>query len=184
VHDDYCNKFYSNVIDLQEFLVETKCKQYSAGLQDQIDELKIKVDKIEITKNQQNSHHSHDKRMKKRDIPKALKGICSTSSSLCTHYHPDHPDATSKKGKYSPTVTNEMLANNMTGIPTSCKDLQQLGHSLNGLYLIKKLLPNNQESKIETVHCDFKSTSSALAGIVDFIYLKKKRKLFSNNIAF
>jgi len=100
--------------------------------------------------------------MKKRAIPKALQAICTTSSSLCTHYHPDHPDASNKNGKYSPTVTNEMLNNiKVKGIPTSCKDLQQIGHSLNGLYLIKKSLPNNQGTKIQTVFCDFQSTTSS-----------------------
>jgi len=148
---------------LQEILVDTKCKQHSAGLQDQINELKAKVDGLEVSKSGdqslKNNYDSFAKGIKKRDIPKALKGICSTSSSLCTHYHPDHPDASSKKGKYSPTVTNEMLGNKVTGIPTSCKDLKQLGHSLNGLYLIKKL-PKNQGAKIETVFCNFKSPST------------------------
>ena len=44
-----------------------------------------------------------------------------------------------------------------TGIPTSCQDLKQLGHSLNGLYLIKQSLPNNRRMKVQTVYCDFQS---------------------------
>ena len=108
----------------------------------------------------------------KRDILKASQNICLTSSSLCTYNYPDHRGTSLKIGKYSPTVTHEMLQNDpsikMTGIPTSCKNLQQLGHSLNGLYLIKKSLSNNpgtqiqssqpdQGTKIETVFCNFQS---------------------------
>jgi len=117
-------------------------------------------------------HTSLAKGIKKRDIPKALKGICSTSSSLCTHYHPDHPDAGSKIGKYSPAVTNEMLSTQVTGIPTSCKDLQQLGHLLNGLYMVKKAPLNNEGTKIETVFCDFQS-HSASKGLLTLIGFKK-----------
>jgi len=106
------------------------------------------------------NEHIFAKGIKKRAVPKALQAICTTSSSLCTHYHPDHPDASSKKGKYSPTVTNEMLGNKVTGMPTSCKDLQQFGHSLNGLYLVKKSLPKNQGTKIEALFCNFQSPTS------------------------
>lgn len=41
------------------------------------------------------------------------------------------------------------------GMPTSCKDLQQRGHSLDGFYSIKKSLPNQQGEKLETVFCNF-----------------------------
>jgi len=122
-----------------------------------------------VDKNDQNlknnDFNSLAKGIKKRSIPKALQGICSTSSSLCTHYHPDHPDASHKKGKYSATVTNEMLQNEtstkVTGIPTSCKDLQQIGHSLNGVYFIKKSLPNRKGNKMQAVFCDFQSPISS-----------------------
>jgi len=162
---------YHAAIILQKALVETECKKYSAGLQDQINELKAKVDLLEVSKsidqNLKNNDHSFAKGIKKRAVPKALQEICSTSSSLCTHYHPDHPDAIKKKGKFSPIVTNEMLGNKVTGIPTSCKDLQQLGHSLNGLYLVKKSLPSTQRTKIETVFCNFQSFTP-LNGMIEF----------------
>ncbi len=41
------------------------------------------------------------------------------------------------------------------GMPTSCKDLQELGHYLNGFYSIKKSLPNNEGNKFEAVFCNF-----------------------------
>ena len=46
------------------------------------------------------------------------------------------------------------------GMPTSCKDLQLLGHKLNGFYSVKASQPNKQGSKIEAVFCDFPSSSS------------------------
>jgi len=163
---------------LQDDLVDAKCKQYTAGLQDQVNELKAKVDRLEVNKvdqNLKNNDYSLAKGMRKRDVPKALKSICSTSSSLCTHYHPDHPDASSKKGKYSPIVNNEMLSTKGKGIPTSCKDLQQIGYSLNGLYLIKKSLPNNGGAKIQTVFCEFQlPTSSNGTFKIELIIMKIK----------
>jgi len=43
------------------------------------------------------------------------------------------------------------------GMPNSCSDLQQLGHSFNGFYSVIKSQPNGQGAKIETVYCDFQS---------------------------
>ena len=39
-------------------------------------------------------------------------------------------------------------------MPTSCQDLQLLGHTLNGLHLIKATHPGGG-SKIEVVFCEF-----------------------------
>jgi len=80
-------------------------------------------------------HHE----IKKRQTSKATRPICENSSSLCTFFHPDHPDAGKKKGNYISTVTNEMLQDpaKVKGLPSSCKDLQLLGHKLSGLYLVK-----------------------------------------------
>ena len=47
---------------------------------------------------------------------------------------------------------------NFMGMPTSCKDLQLLGHKLNGIYSVKVSQPNNAGTKIESVFCDFQST--------------------------
>ena len=78
---------------MQEDLVDSKCKQYTTGFQEQVNELKAKVSRLEVNKSDQNlntNYMSQAKEMKKRDIPKELKGICSSSSSLCSYYHPDH----------------------------------------------------------------------------------------------
>ena len=60
---------------------------------------------------------------------------------------------------------------NFMGMPTSCKDLQQLGHSLNGLYLVNKSLPTTQRTKSETVFCNFQS-HTPLNGMIEFFLLK------------
>jgi len=69
--------------------------------------------------------------------------------------------------KYSGTVDElKKDPSKVKGIPTSCKDLQLLGHELNGLYSIKTTQPDNQGEKIETVFCDFQSSSANLSGII------------------
>jgi len=150
------------VIYFQEALVDSKCKKYSAGLQAQIDELKAKVDRTE-------NKDLPAKRKVKRDTivtpKKSSPPACSTSASLCTYFYPDHPDSNRKKGSYSPnTATNEMLSgpnSQLKGVPTSCKDLRQLGHSFNGLYSVSKSQPIGQGAKIETVFCDFQSPADS-----------------------
>jgi len=110
------------------------------------------------------------KRKIKRDTTgtpkKSSPAACSTSASLCTYFYPDHPDANRKKGSYSPTATNnEKLSDpnsQFKGVPTSCKDLRQLGHSFNGLYTVSKSQPDDdQGAKIETVFCDFQSPADS-----------------------
>ena len=50
----------------------------------------------------------------------------------------------------------------LKGVPTSCKDLRQLGHSFNGLYLVSKSQPDDDQGvKIETVFCDFQSPADS-----------------------
>ena len=94
--------------------------------------------------------------IKKRQTSKATRPICENSSSLCTFFYPDHPDAGRKKGNYISTVTNEMLQDpaKVKGLPSSCKDLQLIGHKLSGLYLVKTSQPP-KSTKIETVFCNF-----------------------------
>ena len=53
-------------------------------------------------------------------------------------------------------------------MPAICKDLQILGHKLSGFYSIKKSQPKQEIAKIETVFCDFQSTSDA-KGTVPYI---------------
>jgi len=80
----------------------------------------------------------------------------------------EQPESDRNNGISStPIVTNEMLSkdsNWVKGMPTSCKDLQLLGHKLNGIHLIKTSKPN-EGVKIEAVFCDFKSQTE-LSGTV------------------
>ncbi len=44
-------------------------------------------------------------------------------------------------------------------MPTSCADLNSIGHTLNAFYIVKEKLFNT--TKLQTIYCDFqKSTSS------------------------
>lgn len=80
-------------------------------MQDHIDNLKAKVNQLEADKRDR----VVTKKIKKRAVPKAMQSLCTTSSSLCTHYHPDHPDAIrNKQTKYSPTVTSEVTKNDQS----------------------------------------------------------------------
>jgi len=168
---------------IQEALVDSKCKQYSAGLQDQINQLKAKVDRIENDP----PSKGRNKRQVNNAIPnkKSSPPACSTSSSFCTYYYPDHPDSIPKKGSLGPMVSNKELLKNdiqsyqVKGMPTSCNDLQKLGHPSNGFYSIKKVKPDNQGTKLETVFCDFKSPkdSNGIFNLykiykINFIYYK------------
>ncbi len=114
------------------------------------------------------NQHQHE--IQKRQT-NSKRPFCEYSGSLCTFFYPDHPDAGPKKGSYSPTTSNEMLQDpsKVKGAPSSCEDLQLLGHQLNGLYLIKTSEPN-QGTKIETVFCDFQSPT-APSGIVTYFII-------------
>jgi len=43
-------------------------------------------------------------------------------------------------------------------LPTSCRDLSQFGHTLDGLYLVK----NVDTKKVEAVFCDFGTSSKSV----------------------
>ncbi len=50
----------------------------------------------------------------------------------------------------------------IVGPPSSCKDLNQLGHTLNGIYLIKTNSTGSANSKvINAIFCDFQPDSVA-----------------------
>jgi len=117
-------------------------------------------------------HHQHEIQKRQTETKPSIskRPVCENSSSFCTFYHPDHPDAGRKKStNYSPTVTNETLQESsskvLKGMPASCKDLQLLGHKLNGFYLIKTL-NHTRGTKIETVYCDFQLLQTNLNGIL------------------
>ncbi len=75
-------------------------------------------------------------------------------------------DAYNKEDTLSTEGTTEVIQKFVIGMPTNCKDLQLLGHRLNGFYSVKTQLPNQISGKIETVYCDFHQASSNLKGIL------------------
>jgi len=62
--------------------------------------------------------------------------------------------------------------------PSSCKDINTIGHTLNGIYLVKDL---NKASKIKALYCDFQSrahipsssTSKNFISIISQLYFHK-----------
>ena len=154
----------------QESLVDSRFKQLAIDLQGQVDELKHKVVKLEATNDQRtNKDHRKTDRKQKRQVKQGSSlSVCKSSSSLCTYYHPDHPDARPRKsnsyGVVAETSNNEMVqdqSNNVKiGMPTSCQDLLLLGHKLNGFYSVKSSQPNVKGTKMETIYCDFQSDSN------------------------
>jgi len=97
----------------QENIVDSRFKLLAADFQDQINDLKGKFVVLEVSKNPNKGvfegHYQHE--IKKRHTSKSTRPFCENSTSLCTFFYPDHPDAGRKKGNYSSTVTNEMLQN-------------------------------------------------------------------------
>jgi len=153
---------------MQESLVDSRFKQLAVDLQGQVDELKQKVVRLEATNDQRaNKDHRHTAGKQKRQAKQGSLSVCKSSSSLCTHFHPDHPDARPRKSNsygVAAETNTEMVqdqSNNVKiGMPTSCKDLQLLGHKLNGFYSVKSSQPNEKGTKMETIYCDFQSDSN------------------------
>ena len=205
---------------MQETLVDSRFIHLAADFQDQLDELKIKVKKLETKKgdnieiNTPSYHHALQKRQ--AIVSKKPNAVCLSSSSICTSYFPDHPDANNDKRKFGLLVKNIsssfrslctlyfpdhpdayakkdnssvllLVPNELTkstdgktiggmqtppedssetkgavikGMPTSCTDLKLLGHKLNGIYSVKTQ-QTNQTTKMETVYCDFQSSSDS-----------------------
>jgi hypothetical protein len=56
---------------------------------------------------------------------------------------------TSSSGKYQLGTFNCLGQLKIPTIPSSCRELQLIGHQLNGLYLI------NSTDRIDTVYCNF-----------------------------
>ncbi len=126
------------------------------------------------------SQHQHDiqKRQTENSQDKPIRPVCENSSSFCTFFHPDHPDAGRKHGNYTPiipqplsepipitTLSTTPQPPKVKGMPTSCSDLKLLGHQLNGLYLIKTS-QQKHGTKIETIFCDFQSAGETICDIL------------------
>ena len=66
----------------------------------------------------------------------------------CTCYYPDHPDVTIFELS-SDEITVNASKTNGSG-PSNCTDLQAIGYSLKGFYVIRF-----NEKRIKTIYCDF-----------------------------
>jgi len=153
------NHISLNSIYKQEALIDARFSKLAIPFQDQINGLKVQVNRLEAGKstNNKDTIHEINKRQVELTKPKTRSSVCEIgSSALCTFYYPDHPDV---------NIPNKTK---FKEIPTSCKDLEQLGHKLNGLHLIKTTSPD-RGTKIETVFCDFQS-SKDVKGNTTFIY--------------
>ena len=87
-------------------------------------------------------------------------GRCSDSSRLCTFFYPDHPDVLKGTKTVTSSSHKKMIEKVITGPPTSCKQLNLLGHTLNGMYLVSGAGRN--PTKIILVHCNFNDILSKL----------------------
>ena len=99
-------------------------------------------------------------------LPTSSKGILLDTT--------DKPEADIKP----PNVTNEILPDptKVKGMPTSCKDLQLLGHKLNGINLVKTSKPG-EGVRIEAVFCDFQSPA-AVSGIFITIFIQDNQYMY------
>lgn len=61
--------------------------------------------------------------------------------------------------------TNMNNANGFDGLPTNCVELQKLGHTLNGFYLVNEEgAPNKHE--FEIAFCRFEQTNGSKDGMI------------------
>ena len=75
-------------------------------------------------------------------------GRCSDSSRLCTFIDVLKGTKTANSSSYK-----KMMEKVITGPPTSCKELNLLGHTLNGMYLVSG--SGRNPIKVILVHCNF-----------------------------
>lgn len=127
---------------------------------------------IVLGQNESKSHNNAMQRTFKSEettVPTLVskKAHCSDSSSFCTYFFPDHPDSklTKLNNNYSKITNNQSVLNNsneqnFTGPPTNCKELNLLGHTLNGYYLVNGTGKNVK--KIVTVYCNFKDLNNSM----------------------
>ena len=85
-----------------------------------------------------------------------LDELCSgIGSHSCTCDYPDHPNMI-KFELSTDEITMNASTSNGSG-PANCKDIQALGHGLNGFYIVRF---NNKRTK--TIYCEFHQLSEEL----------------------
>ncbi len=94
--------------------------------------------------------------------------VCAGSSKRCTFFYPDNPDVVINTRDSSFLVknlqqyVNKSLENqqNLNRQPTNCKELQYIGHTLDGFYLVKGNEAN--ANKIQVVYCNFQEENGRM----------------------
>ena len=99
------------------------------------------------------SNRNRFKRQVDNIAKKGKIGRCSDSSRLCTFFYPDHPDVLKSTKTVTSSSYKKIMEKVITGPPTSCKELNLLGHTLNGMYLVSG--SGRNPIKVILVHCNF-----------------------------
>jgi len=142
--------------------LETKQESQFNQIQDDISILKRK--QIDLNNNK------HKREVSSSSVAKEPSTkYCSDSSRLCTFFYPDNPDAIIKStndgssyNKIMQEVFNSkavMISASLNHPPTSCKELKQIGHTLNGFYLVQDT--REHPNQVLTVYCNFTEESKS-----------------------
>ena len=122
-------------------------------------------------------HQSHSIRNKRQTVqssnnktltPRVLPGKCASSANLCTYYYPDFPDRYRKKKGSSKSIQSKDNSSPSISetispkMPSSCKDLQLLGHTLDGFHSIQGV--GKDSNKIENIFCRFNLEQPSQSG--------------------
>ncbi len=122
------------------------------------------------TKNEPEDEQIDHKRNKRDETAVDKASTCFTLNQFCSTFAETYPDAKRLTKSPTPSVSNTpteittsttkspnndftMETNQRPLMPTSCQDLQMVGHSINGFYSVS----NPEAKKIEIIFCDFKS---------------------------
>ena len=83
-------------------------------------------------------------------------------SQPCTCFYPDHPDVIRFEIGNDELTKNASRIGNGTG-PANCTDLQAIGHTLRGFYLVRL----NNTKRVSPIYCEFTQTrNNSSQGVV------------------
>jgi len=86
-------------------------------------------------------------------MSKRLRFCGGLKSNPCTFYYSDHPDAPQFKTSIHKNQQKNVMEEIHDTQPTSCEDLQNIGHNLEGFYVVRF-----NSIKLRIVFCDFRNT--------------------------
>lgn len=113
--------------------------------------LRVKVDLLEV-KNEEKVDILTLKILKQEEEIIKLKSTIDNSKQNSERSHNERELHSAKNNMNTSTSYNTYGSVSKTSaIPSSCKELSLIGHSLDGLYLIQ----NRETHKVETTFCDF-----------------------------